>query len=97
MIFTTSINRAKWLAGPGHPEDYYEGFAAGCDSGLSKAGDMASAYRIDGNKYEFDKFYASGWDEGLDRCFLDRKERDRKFKEYRLQQALDKYLYENKE
>jgi hypothetical protein len=97
MIFTTSINRAKWLAGPGHPEDYYEGFASGCDSGLKKAGDMTSPYRIDGNKYVFNKPYRYGWVDGLDRCYNDKVKADREWREYRQELAIDKYLYENKE
>ena len=54
-------------APPGPPE-YREGYAAGCDSGLSAAGNPYYRARRDWAQYENNARYKTGWTEGFQVC-----------------------------
>ena len=94
-LYTTSIEKAQRLAGSGYPEEYYQGFADGCDSGLEKGGyPTTRAFRKDYNAYALNKIYRSGWDDGINRCYNDAVEHHKKVKESMEEEAIRNYLYE---
>ncbi len=53
---------------PSGPPAYREGFAAGCDSGYSAAGNIYYRFNKDPQRAISDAMYASGWNDGFAVC-----------------------------
>jgi hypothetical protein len=59
---------------PAGPPAWREGYAAGCDSAASVAGDPSRRYVRDAARVEADAAYARGWRAGYDACQRRREE-----------------------
>lgn len=53
---------------PDGPIPYREGFQDGCDSGYQAAGHIYYHWKKSVERFEADKLYASGWQDGYDKC-----------------------------
>lgn len=92
--FTISTEYAKDMVGEGYPDEYYDGFAAGCDSGLERGGHSFRSIHNDYRAYKSNRFYKSGWDDGEKKCYNDAIKRKREERENLRQIAVEKYLRE---
>ncbi len=64
----TNPKRVDNLVGANQPQDYKLGFGAGCDSGYSAAGHVYYKFNKDVTKYNKEKLYQQGWDDGFKVC-----------------------------
>ncbi len=53
---------------PPGPEAFRVGYAAGCDSGTSAAGNPYMGFTKDVARFDSDRLYAQGWDNGFAVC-----------------------------
>lgn len=91
----TPLERGHRMAGYGQPDEYYMGLAEGCDTGRESVRGWGWGFIYkDNNAYASNGFYRSGWDEGHLHCYNNAMELDKKWREYRMELAIDKYLYE---
>ena len=56
------------LADKGHPPDYIDGYIDGCDSGYHAAEVPYHFYVRDSKRFESDKHYSDGWNNGFKNC-----------------------------
>lgn len=54
--------------GAGQPQEYKDGYMAGCDSGYVAAGHPYYRFTKDVKRYGDDKLYKGGWDDGFSVC-----------------------------
>ena len=64
----TSLRQADSVVGTNQPIEYREGYAEGCDTGTSAAGNPYYHFRKDVNSYRIDALYKQGWDDGFNIC-----------------------------
>ncbi|HBB79235.1 hypothetical protein GFL09_06570 [Pseudomonas stutzeri] len=55
------------LLAEGYPEDFADGFEAGCSSGRQAAGAL-NKFRKDVPRYSKQQLYAEGWNDGFRQC-----------------------------
>ena len=53
---------------PPGPEPFRVGYADGCESGKDAAGALYSRFRKDVVRFDTDRLYAQGWDNGFSVC-----------------------------
>lgn len=53
---------------PAGPPPYRQGYAQGCDSGYVASGHPYYAFRKDPARYERDRLYRQGWNDGFQVC-----------------------------
>ncbi len=92
----TSLREAQRMAGDGHPDEYYEGFSAGCDSGLFSGGVGFYYPHRDKDTYTSNSLYNSGWSDGKILCYEKSLKLEKERQEYLRQRAIENYLYEQK-
>ncbi len=63
---------------PEGPPAWREGYAEGCDSGRSIAGDPSRRYARDAERVQTDALYAQGWQAGYDACKTGREDATRR-------------------
>lgn len=71
----------------GYPPAYAEGYQDGCDSGKKAGGDMFSQFAKDVNRYDNDKTYHEGWEDGFKQC---------KSEQLALQKSIDQSIEQQK-
>lgn len=55
----------------GQPEEYKDGYVSGCSSGTKAAGNPYYQFQKDPQRFEIDKLYAQGWNDGFAVCKAD--------------------------
>lgn len=63
----------------GGPPEYRAGFAAGCNSGYTAAGNIYYRFDKDPQRFLDDKLYAQGWGDGFGSCKANYEAFDRRF------------------
>lgn len=53
---------------PSGPEPFRIGYAEGCDSGKSAAGNLYARFKKDVTRFGSDALYAQGWENGFSVC-----------------------------
>ncbi len=54
--------------GPGQPQEYKDGYLDGCPSGKKAAGYLYASSRKQVIRYDQDRLYKQGWDDGFQVC-----------------------------
>lgn len=55
----------------GYPEPYKDGYTDGCSSGMKAAGNPYFTFKKDVMRFDADKLYAQGWNDGFNVCKAD--------------------------
>ena len=71
----------------GYPPAYADGYDDGCNSGKKAGGDMFSQFAKNINRYDNDKTYQEGWDDGFKQC---------KSEQLALQKSIDQSIEQQK-
>lgn len=61
-------NKRQALLRQGQPPAYVDGHIDGCNSGTTAAGNPYYRFAKDVNRFETDKLYAQGWNDGFIIC-----------------------------
>jgi hypothetical protein len=64
----TSGAQVDSAVGAGQPQEYKQGYAAGCNSGYVAAGHPYYKFTKDVEAYAANGLYKQGWDDGKDVC-----------------------------
>lgn len=64
----TNPHQVDREVGSHQPQEYKDGYAAGCDSGYVAAGHPYYRFNKDVQRHASDALYKSGWDDGFAIC-----------------------------
>ena len=65
------------MAKEGYPPAYIQGYDDGCHSGKHAGGNMFEHMKKDVRRYDSDRQYAEGWDDGYETCEKEAEAMDR--------------------
>jgi hypothetical protein len=71
IIFTGCQSTQEWLRTK--PLSYQSGYKEGCDNGEEMAANSTIFKKNKTSSYSSDAQYRSGWDEGYEDCYSDKK------------------------
>ena len=67
-VFFVAACASTMSDAPVGPAEYRQGYSAGCDSGYSAAGHVYYRFNKEPIRYETDRLYAQGWNDGFVVC-----------------------------
>ncbi|WP_457674856.1 hypothetical protein [Thiolapillus sp.] len=97
VLLSGCVTEGELLRDQGYPLAYTEGYDDGCSSGKKAGGSMFDAFKKDVHRFQDDRDYHDGWQDGHDECksqFMENmRELERSQDRYERKKYYDKYRY----
>lgn len=87
------VTEGEVLRDKGYPQAYTEGYDDGCSSGKNAAGSMFDEFRKNVHRFQDDRDYHDGWQDGHDECKSQWKETMHEIERSQDNYKRDKYRY----
>ena len=68
MMFSGCASMAENMMAQGYGPNYSQGYGDGCSSGKKAAGSMFDQFKKDVNRFDGNRKYAEGWNDGFKIC-----------------------------